>query len=87
MTSTEDSAESITRPRPESDLDDIQIRNMLASRVYLQEREASGDRSRVYRSFPEKVSVQFISLSRKCGGNLPQCSHTKESRGKKLEER
>ena len=47
MTSTYDSPESIATPPLESDLDDDQIRNMLASPLYLQEREASGDRSRV----------------------------------------
>ena len=41
--STYDSAESIATPPPESDLDDEQIRNMLASPLYLQEREASAD--------------------------------------------
>ena len=38
MTSTCDSAESIATPPLESDLDDEQIRNMLASPLYLQER-------------------------------------------------
>ena len=45
MTSTCDSAESIATPPPESE--------MLASPLYLQEREASADRSRVYHSFRE----------------------------------
>ena len=30
-----------------------------------------------------KLSVQFISLPRTCRGNLPQCSHTQESRVKR----
>ena len=47
-TSTYDSAESIATPPLESDLDDEQKRNMLAS-PYLEEREVSADRSRVYR--------------------------------------
>ena len=51
MTSTYDSAESIATLPPESDLDDEQKRNMLVSPLYLQEREASADRSRVYHSF------------------------------------
>ena len=38
---------------PESDLHDDQIRNMLTSPLYLQEREASADRPRVYHSFRE----------------------------------
>ena len=41
MTSTHDAAESIATPLLESDLDDEQIRNLLASPLYLQEREAS----------------------------------------------
>ena len=43
MTSTYDTSESIAAPPPESDLDDDQIRNMLAftSPLYLQERERS----------------------------------------------
>ena len=44
MTSTYDSAGSVATPPPESDLDDDQIRNILASPLYLQEREASADR-------------------------------------------
>ena len=52
MTSTYDSAESIVTP-PESDLDDDQKRNMLASSLYLLDREVSADRSRVYHSFRE----------------------------------
>ena len=43
MTSTHDPAESSATPPPESDLDDEQIRNMLASPLYLQEREVSAD--------------------------------------------
>ena len=60
MTSTCDSAESIAVPPPESDLDDEQIRNMLVSPLYLQVREASADRSRVYHSF-RKNSVSSSS--------------------------
>ena len=48
-TSTYDSAESIATPPPESDLDDEQMRTMLASP--LKKRQASADRSRVYHSF------------------------------------
>ena len=39
MTSTYDSAESIATPPLESDLDDQQVRDMLASPLYLRERE------------------------------------------------
>ena len=61
MTSTSDSAESLATHPPESDLDDEEIRNMLASPLYLQEGEASADRSLVYHSF------RFISFQNKCG--------------------
>ena len=61
MTSTYDPAESIATPPPESNLDDDQIRNMLASLLFLQEGEASADRLRVLSLFPRKLSVQFIS--------------------------
>ena len=63
--STYDSAESIATPLPESDLDDEQLRALLASPLYLQEREASADRSQVYLSEREKLDVQFISRSDK----------------------
>ena len=43
MTSTCDTSESNATPLPESDLDDDQIRNMLASPLNLQEREAIAD--------------------------------------------
>ena len=63
VTSTHDSAESIAAPPPEPDLDDEQIQNMLASPLYLQEREASADRSRVYHSVREN-SVSSLSRFR-----------------------
>ena len=53
------------------------------SPLYLQEREASADRSLVYHSFRKKFSVKLISASEKVQGNLPQCSYTKENRVKK----
>ena len=52
---TYDSAESIATPPPESDLDDAQIREMLASPMYLQERDASADRPRVYHIVRENL--------------------------------
>ena len=55
VTSTHDSAESIATPPRESDLDDEQIRALLASPLYLQEREASADRSKVYFLLYEKT--------------------------------
>ena len=39
---------------PESDLDDEQIRALLASPLYMQEREANADRSQLYHSVREK---------------------------------
>ena len=42
--STYDSAESIATPLPESDLDDEQLCALLATPLYLQEREASAER-------------------------------------------
>ena len=80
MTSTYDTSESISTPPPKSDVDDDQIRNMLASPLYSQEREASADRSLVYHSFREK-SVSSSSHFR-VQGNLPRCYHFKESRVK-----
>ena len=50
---TYDSAENIATPPPDSDLDDEQIRALLASRLYLKGREASADRKR-------KLGVKFI---------------------------
>ena len=44
ITSTQDSAESIATSPPEWDLDDGQIRALLASPLYSQEREANADR-------------------------------------------
>ena len=69
MTSTYDSAESIATPLLVSDLDDEQIRNMLASPLYVQEREASADRSRIYHSFREN-SVFSSSHFRDSAGKL-----------------
>ena len=60
------SAEGIATPSPESDLDDEQIRTMLASPLHLQEREASADRSRVCHSLREKS----VSSSSHFGENM-----------------
>ena len=61
MTSTCGPAESIATPPPESDLDDEQLRDMLASPLYLQER--SKCRSITSLSLQQrKLSVKFISL-------------------------
>ena len=66
MTSTYDSPENIATPPPWSDLDDEQVWNMLASPLYLQEREVSADRSQD--SFREN--------------SAPSSSHFRESAGK-----
>ena len=66
ITSTFDSAQRIATPPHESDLDENQFPNMLASPLYLQERDVSADRPRVYHSFREKLTGQFISLPRRC---------------------
>ena len=80
MTSTHDSAESITTPPPTSDLDDDPIRNMLASPLYLQERAASADRSRVNHCFREN-SVSSSSRFRESAGKpAPVFSKKVESR-------
>ena len=47
IASTCDSAESIVTPPPVSDLDDEQLRALLASPLYLQEREENAERSQV----------------------------------------
>ena len=54
MASTLDSAESIATP-PESDFDDEQLRALLASPLYLQERGASAERSQVHHSERENL--------------------------------
>ena len=53
---TQDSMESLATPQ-EADLDDEQIRALLASPRYLTKREASAERSQVYHS-EEKVRCQ-----------------------------
>ena len=55
VVSTHDTAESIVTPPPDSDSDDEQIRALLASLLYLQEREANADRSQVYHSARENL--------------------------------
>ena len=69
MTSTCDSVESIATPPPEPDLDDEQIRNCwLHCCSYRRERQV-----------PTDHECQVHLTSEKVQGNLPQCSHTKES--------
>ena len=54
LSSTQDSAESITTPQ-EADFDDEQLRALLASPLYMQEREASAERSQGYHSERESL--------------------------------
>ena len=65
---TYDSAERIATPPPDSDLDDDQIRALLASPLYLQEREANAERSQVYHHVRENLmsssSQDPISMGR-----------------------
>ena len=53
LSSTQDSIESIATPQ-EADLDDEQLRTLLASPLYPQERGASAERSQVYHSEREE---------------------------------
>ena len=80
MTSTYDSAECIATPPPESDVDDEQIRTLLASPLYLQEREASADLTdHEFNSFREN-SVSSSSHFRECSGKTAAVfSHRKSS--------
>ena len=67
VTSTYDSAESIAIPPPESDVEDEEMMDVLASPLYLQEREASADQPRVYHSCRES-SVSSSSRFRASAG-------------------
>ena len=53
--STYDSAKSTVTPSPDSHLDDEQIRALLDSPLYLQEREANAERTQVYHSARENL--------------------------------
>ena len=77
MASTHDSAESFVTPPPESDLDD-QVRKMLASPLYLQEREASADRPRVYHSFRENSVSSSSHFRESVGKPAAMFSHKRE---------
>ena len=87
MTSSYDSAESIATLPPELDVDDDQIRNMLASPLCLQEKEVSADRPRVYYSFRENSvssSSHFRESARKPAAVF---SHTRKSSQETLSDR
>ena len=59
-------------PLPESDLDDEQLLDILASPLYLQEREASADRSRVCHSHREKSVSSASHFRTACRSVLTQ---------------
>ena len=87
MTSTYESAESIATP-PESDLDDEQIRIMLASPLYLQESEASADRFTRLSLLQRKTQCQVHLTSRESAGKLAAMfSHQKKSSQETLSDR
>ena len=62
MASTCDSTESIATPSSESDSDDEQLRALLASPLYLQERQASAERSQVYHSERRNLMFSFLKI-------------------------
>ena len=73
IASTCDSAESTATPPPESDMDDEQIRALLASPLYLPEREASAGRSQENHSARENLmssSSQVVRRSEKYKSNF-----------------
>ena len=75
MTSIYDSVEIIATISPESDVDDDQIRNMLAPPLYLQEREASADRPRVDHSFRENSVTSSAHFRERAGKPAAMFSH------------
>ena len=59
-------AESIAPSPPESHLDGEQVRALLASLLYLQEREANADRSQIYHSERENSVLSSSHFRKKC---------------------
>ena len=80
VTSTYDSAESIATLPPESDLDDEQIRDMLASPLYLQETEASANQPRVYHSHRQNFVSSSSRFRVSAGKPAAMFSHRRMSR-------
>ena len=62
LSSTQDSFESLATPQ-EADLDDEQIRALVASPWFLPEREASAERSQIDHSQKRRFAVKFITKS------------------------
>ena len=79
LSSAQDSIESIATPQ-EADLDDEQIRALLASPPYSPEREASAERSQVYHSEKNRLDVQFISRC-ELHRHLGTCRYRETCRG------
>ena len=71
--------ESLATPQ-EADLDDQQIRMLLASPPYLPEREASAEGSQISHSAARRIDVQFVSKSElfSAQGNLWHGSHIRK---------
>ena len=77
IASTYDSAESIAT-HPESDLDDEQLHALLASPLYLQEREASTERSQVYH--PERENLMSSSSQDRISTGKPVALFSSKNR-------
>ena len=75
VTSTYDSVESTATPPPESDLDDEQMRDMLALPLLLQKREASADQPPLYHTYREN-SVSSLSRFRVKSGKRNKLTPT-----------
>ena len=87
MTLTYDSAESIASQPSESDLVSEQLRDMLASPLYLQEKEASADRSRVYRSYRKNSVSSSSHFLANAGRPAAVFSHRRKSSQESLSDR
>ena len=80
LPSTHDSAESTVTPPPESDFDDEQLRALLASRLNLQERGASAERSQVYHSERESLMSCSSQDPKPVGTGKPVAVFSSQSR-------
>ena len=77
--STQDSIESIATPQ-ETDLDDEQFRALLASPLYIQERETNAERSQVYHSGRESLMSSSSQNPKPVGTGKPCRSVLRQSR-------
>ena len=69
----------VSTPPLQSDLDDEQIRALLASPLYLQEREASADRSQVYHSARENLVSSSSKIPKSTGKPVALFSSKRKS--------